>query len=352
MSRLGRTINRNHARKAAQRNAFGIQAFVGANGGGKSVALVSSALPDLEAGRPVLSTVRILDYENPRECDDDRCASNPDRLGHVKRLPTPEGRQAMIRNEKAFFFEGENAPQEHVETYEAGIHQAAHELWIPWSRWEQLLRFNFGRVLADEMTGVASSTDSMTLPSEVINQLQQLRRSDIPFGYTCPDWARTVKSLREPTQAVTVCTGYLKTEAPMEGEVQRIWKPRRLFKWQTYDARRLDKMTEGHTADTTAEVTEWLWGPDSTAFRAYDTFAPVLTVGTIAETGRCFRCGGRRRSIACSCSDHQHGPDDARPETPAGAPAQRGGRRRRTSDAGSPVTEQDDAPTRELAAVN
>lgn len=320
MSRLGRFINRKHVEKRARRNSWGISAFVGANGGGKSVALVASAMPDLDAGRPVLSTVRILDYDNPRECEDETCIENPDRLAHFITAPTEDGRQAMIRNAKRLFFEGEHAPQEPVELETLGVHQAAHPLWIPWSRWDQLLKFNFGRVLADEMTGIASSRESQTLPSEVLNHLQQLRRADIPFGYTCPDWARADKSLREPTQAVTVCTGYFPTEAPMHGDVERVWKARRLFKWQTYDARALDELTEGHKNDTPTEVTEWHWGPDSPAFGAYDTFAPVLQVGTSTESGRCFRCGGKRPTVSCKCADsHDHHPADAGSRAVVGA---------------------------------
>jgi hypothetical protein len=291
--------------KRASRRGWGIHAYVGANGGGKSAAMVWDAVPDLEAGRPILSTVRILDYTDPRECDDERCLENPERLAHFKRVPTEEGRASEVRNAKELFFVGESADLEPVETTVVGVHEAAHPLWIPWTRWDQLLRFNFGRVLADEMTGIASSRESQTLPSEVLNHLQQLRRADIPFAYTCPDWARADKSLREPTQAVTVCTGYLKTEAPLFGDQERVWKARRLFNWRTYDARALDQLTEGKKQDVGAEVKDWHWGPSSLAFRLYDTFAPVLQVGTATESGRCFRCGGTRPPQKCSCSDQQ-----------------------------------------------
>lgn len=322
MSSVARFINRGHSAKRARRRGYGITAYVGANGGGKSAAMVADAIPDLEAGRPVLSTVRILDYENPRECDDERCAENPDRLAHFKMVPTEEGRQAEIRNARRLFFDGEHASLEPVERKCIGVHDAAHPLWIPWSRHDQLLRFNFGRVLADEMTGVFSSRESQGLPSEVLNHLQQLRRADIPFAYTCPDWARTEKSLREPTQSVTVCTGYFPTEAPMQGDLERTWKARRLFKWRTYDARALDELTEGKRQEVGVDVAEWHWGPDSVAFSAYDTFAPVLQVGFTAESGSCIRCGGSRPRRKCSCSDsHDH---EAAPDR--GAPSQRSGR--------------------------
>lgn len=322
-----------NTKKRAVRRGWGITAYVGANGGGKSAAMVWDALPDLEAGRPILSTVRILDYDNPRECDDERCIENPERLTHFKMVPTEEGRAAEVRNAKALFFEGENAKLEHVERVKVGVHAAAHPLWIPWTRWDQLLRFNFGRVLADEMTGIASSRESQTLPSEVLNHLQQLRRADIPFAYTCPDWARADKSLREPTQAVTVCSGYFPVQARAEGGQERVWKARRLFKWQTYDARALDQLTEGRKEQTPTEVTDWHWGPKSPAFTAYDTFAPVLQVGTATESGRCFRCGGTRPPRKCSCSDqHESKPPREAQAKRADAEAPPGARRLAIAD--------------------
>jgi hypothetical protein len=293
-----------NVKKRQRRRSWGITAYVGANGGGKTAAMVWDSLPDLEDGRPVLSTVRIQDYLNPRECDDRECLENADRLGHYVTMPTAEGRKTEVSNAKRLFFEGESAVLEPVEREVIGVHQAAHPLWIPWSRWDQLLRFNFGRVLADEMTGIASSRDSMTLPSEVLNHLQQLRRNDIPFAYTCPDWARADKSLREPTQAVVVCTGYMPRVAPSLGGVERVWRARRLFRWQCYEARNLDALTEGHKTDHGAEVSDWHWGPSSPAFAAYDTFAPVLQVGTTVKSGRCFRCGGKRKEVYCGCADH------------------------------------------------
>jgi len=301
MSRLGTWFNRKHPVKRSRRRAFGITAYTGANGGGKSAAMVADAIPDLVAGRPVLSTVRILDWENPRECDDERCMENPDRLDHFRMRPTLAGREAEKRNGRRLFFDGPGAVLEPVEMESRGVHPAAHEGWIPWERHDQLLLFNFGRVLADEMTGVFSSRESQSLPSEVLNHLQQLRRVDTPFAYTCPDWARTDKSLREPTQSVTVCTGYWSTTLQIEGEEDRQWKPRRMFKWSTFDARTLDELTEGRRQDLDTEVTEWHWGPDSLAFKAYDTFAPVLQVGTLTESGNCFRCGGSRPRPKCGC---------------------------------------------------
>ena len=288
--------------KRAQRRGWPVSAYVGANGGGKTAAMVYDTLPSLEAGRPVLSTVRLLDYADPRTCDDPLCEANP-ASGHYRHRPTLAGKAAQIRNAKRIHAHGNRDGEPDLEPVEVelvGVHQAAHPLWIPWTKWEQLLTFQFGDVLADEMTGVASSRDSMALPSAVVNHFQQLRRDDIPFRYTCPDWARTDKSLREPTQTVTVCEGYLPTPA-VDDRGDRVWKQRRLFKWKTYDARALDSWTEGKSESLKAEVSEWHYGPGSAAFAAYDTFDAVLQVGTVTEAGRCHRCGGTRRAPQCRC---------------------------------------------------
>lgn len=284
-----------------QRRLYGVSAYVGANGGGKSAAMVWDTLPALEAGRPVLSTVRIQDYENPRPCDDDRCASNPEVLDHFKMRPTAEGRAAMVRNARRLFLDGPDAEVEHVEMESTGVHLAAHPLWIPWTSWEQLLQFRFGEVLADEMTGVAEARSAMSLPQVVLDQFQQLRRDDIPFRYTLPSWDQADVSVRRPTQVVTLCSGRWSVPPPAEGDMERVWRPRRLFRWLTYEAMLMTEMTEGKRAELRPEVADWHWGPGSPAFAAYDTFAPVLRVGTVNESGRCHICGGSRSAPKCAC---------------------------------------------------
>jgi len=292
--------------KRDARRAFLISAYVGGNGGGKTAAMVWDALPSLEAGRPVLSTVRILDYENPRPCDDELCQENPDRFDHFMMRPTPEGREAMIRNQKRIALFGPQADQELVDEVSTGVHGAPHPLWIPWTEWEQLLLMKFGEVLADEITGILESRGSQSMPIAIINHLQQLRRADIPFRYTSPAWERADLSLRQPTQTVTVCRGMLRTDAPQDGEMERVVKARRLFRWKTYDAMQLTEMTEGKRGELRPEVADWHWGPGSPAWAAYDTFAPVLTVGYVTESGRCHKCNGTRPTPKCSC-----GPSDA-----------------------------------------
>jgi hypothetical protein len=312
--------------KRADRRGYGVSAYVGANGSGKSAAMVWDCIPSLEAGRPVLATVRILDYENPRECDDPICEASG-RLDHYTMRPTAEGRAASVRNQRRLFFEGDAAILEPVERVSLGVHRAAHPGWIPWESWEQLLKMDFGEVLADEMTGVAEARSAASLPTVVLNHTQQLRRADIPFRYTCPSWEQADISMRRVTQAVTICTGKLKKAAPSLGDQTRVWKSRRLYRWQTYDALGLTEMTDGKRQELRPEVADWHWGPGSPAWAAYDTFAPVLTVGVVSESGRCHRCGGRRSAPPCRCEHHAEG-EAAQEGPPQGDTGAAPGRRR------------------------
>ena len=105
-----------HHTKRLLRRGYPIHAYLGTgNGSGKTLLMVHDSLPSLEAGRPVLSTVRLLDYKNPRQCDDPTCTFP----GHPN-------------------------------------HQAAHPLYIPFKDYQQLLDARDCDVLMDEVTGVAS----------------------------------------------------------------------------------------------------------------------------------------------------------------------------------------------------
>jgi hypothetical protein len=245
----------------AVRRGYPIHAYVGPNGSGKSLAAVWDSMPTLDAGRTVLSTVRLLDWRDARPCDDDACAS-PDH-----------------------------------ET-----HRAAHPSFLPLTEWRQLLDAEHCDVLMDEVTGVASSRESSGMPSAVANLLVQLRRRDVVLRWTAPSWSRADKIIRECSQAVTACLGYLPVP-DVDGETERQWRRRRLFRWRTFDASDFEEFTVGKREQMRPWTKQWFWGPGSEAFDAYDTLDQVLTIGHVLETGRCAHCGGTRRAPACSCAD-------------------------------------------------
>jgi hypothetical protein len=265
------------------RRAYPIHGYVGPNGGGKSTAAIWDTLPSLDAGRPVLSTVRLVDYANPRPCDDPACTH-------------PEHEKISRQVAAGAAVEQENLQVKHL---------AAHPCWIPWTNWRQLLDVEHCDVLADEVTGVASSRDSQSMPAQVANALVQLRRRDVTFRWTAPSWSRADLIIRECSQATTFCRGYLPVNVQVgDDEQDRAWRHRRLFKWVTYDAAEVDEMTQGKREKLKPWVFDLHWGPGSPAFAAFDTFDAVSSIGQVSDHGRCMTCGGRRSVPACSCSDY------------------------------------------------
>jgi hypothetical protein len=313
-------------KKRAMRRGWPIMGYVGPNGSGKSASMVWDTLPSLEAGRPVLGTVRLLDYANPRDCDDSTCEADPFSGHFIRALPD----SAVV--EAAFDVEHDSSRR--VELMAelgsiVGVHQAAHPLWIRLTDWQQVLDARGVDLLLDEVTGAASSRESASLPAAIANKLVQLRRNDVVVRWSAPAWARADKILRECSQAVTYCTGHMPKRERSEDGAARQWRHRRLFRWRTYDATLFEDFTTGKREELSTLVNDWHWGPRSPAFGAYDTFDSVLTVGTVTEAGTCYRCGGTRRRPACRCIDNHDHPGEG-----SGAPA-RGPRVRGAS--GGPV---------------
>lgn len=238
------------------RRKLGICAYVGANGSGKSLAAVFDSVPSLLAGRPVLSTVRLLDFENPRSCDDPNCEfpSHPD-------------------------------------------HLAAHPLWIPFTSWNDLLQAEHCDVIMDEVTGVASSREASALPAPVANFLVQLRRRDICLRWTSPAWARADRIIRECTQGVALCYGYFGKR-----DKDTLWTRKSLFKIRLLDARDLDELTESKKDRVRPIDVSFMSLKACGAGNVYDTLDEVLSIPLI-EGGRCLVCGGRKKIPYCSCCD-------------------------------------------------
>lgn len=245
--------------KPEARRAVPIHGYVGPNGSGKSLAAVFDSMPSLDAGRPVLSTVRLLDWKDPRPCEDDRCQS-PDHG-----MPG---------------------------------HMAAHPFWIPLNDFRQLFDVEHCDVLMDEVTGVADAREHQGMPVQVRNLLVQLRRRDVILRWTSPAWAFADVTIRRVSQAATVCSSYF----PTRSDSVSMWRPRRGFVWRTYDARDLDEFDSHKREQIKSYVRQCYWGPGSDVFRAYDTRDQVLTLGAVNEAGLCMDCGGRRSAPRCSCT--------------------------------------------------
>lgn len=292
--------DRDMARGRLQRRSYPIRSYVGPNGTGKSALAVYDLLLSLEWGRPVLSTVRLLDYLDPRECPGGSVCDDP--AGHRRQayrtdvVADPEtGAPVAVR----------------VPTGEWRVHQAAHPLYVPFRSYTQLLTFTDGDVLMDEVTGLASSRESQGMPPQVANLLVQLRRRNVTLSWTTPAWGRADKIIREVTQLCTLTSAFLprrvKTAA---GGVPVLWRQRRLFWAQSYDGQTFDEF-DAHRAsagDVDPIIRALYWGPGSRMFAAYDTFDAVTSLGWASEAGMCINCGGKRMGRKCDCSDHRPRP--------------------------------------------
>lgn len=246
---------------ASVRRASPIHAYVGANGSGKSLAMVHDTIPSLRAGRRVLSTVAILDPDTG----------------------------------------------------------APHRCYERLTDWPQLLEAEHCDVLFDEVLGIASSRASIGMPSQVLILLNQLRRRDITLRWSAPAWSRADVVIRECTQAVTVARGYLPGKPIQVGAASEVrsWRPNRLFRWRTYDAADFSTWSDSKEGKLDVKRSAWMWGPTSEAFRTYNTLDAVERVGEVLDSGACAYCGGHRARPKCTCDDPRSGGRVAALPTPS-----------------------------------
>ena len=237
-------LNRND-NKVWQRRAVPIMAYVGANGSGKTAMMVRDTLPSLKAGRTVYSTVPLY-------------------LG-----------------------------------------DELHPCYRPFT-WNALLTATHADFLLDEVIGIASSRESSAMTAEVQARLNQLRKVDIVLRWSAPAWQRADKIIREVTQAVSECRGFLPDKSATKikkGEEKdpsqlALWAPCRLFRISTYDTREFDEWTSGKKDRSEPDVREWYWGVGSEAFAAYRTLDEVQRLEMHDQT-KCDTCGHKMRTEFC-----------------------------------------------------
>lgn len=229
------------------RRGFPIHAYIGANGHGKSLAMLHDTYLSILKGRRILSTVRIIDPRTGETYD------NYERLTELHQL--------------------------------VGVRDADVDL--------------------DEIVGALPSTPGQSLPLELQLLLNQLRRRNVSLRWTAPSWMRCNVVLREVTQAVTVCRGYF-PKYEHDEHAERVWGQNRLFRWTTYDAYEFTEWSDNKEAQLKGKANAWAWrGPKMMAQYCYDTFDAVDNIDS--GEGFCFRCSGMRpkkQRPACTCTDH------------------------------------------------
>jgi hypothetical protein len=281
-------------KKRGARRGVPIHAYVGANGGGKTLAMIHDTLPSLAAGRRVLSNVPLLDPAT-----------------------------------------GE-----------------PHPLWVPLRSWVQLLEAEHCDVLLDEAQGVVNSRESSAMPVQMLTMLMQLRKRDVCLRLTAPNFARIDKAVREVCQAVTVCRGYLPM-APQriardaarctdcihepvidDGELvavptpcakheARLWSMKQCFWWRTYDAMEWEQFSLQQVENIKPLATSWYWRPGRDAEKVYDTLGQVEVMDHLSDAGLCAHCGGKRMHRKCSCEAPASGGGSAATEPTTAPPAPR-----------------------------
>jgi len=230
-----------------KRRGTPLMGYTGLNGWGKSFCMIRDTLPSLAEGRRVLSTVPLLDPQT----------GNP------------------------------------------------HPLYVRFEHWSQLEAFENGDILLDEVTGIMDSRDS-GMPKKVRKKLPQMRRAGCPIRWTGIDWDNSDRRLRQITQAVTMCRGYVPNgdldRADGQATAISMWRPNRLFLFTTYDATTLAQSEDGRQLTSEDDKKrrarvmttgrffkrELVWGPGSLAFDCYNTLGAVDSIDNSCE-----RCGGR-----------------------------------------------------------
>ncbi len=314
--------------------ALPIVAFVGGNGGGKSLAAVYHVLPTLRGVRwdcanpdhlhthaDACRSRQLLSTEPTAVCDCETTWTMTDdgrRVDHLADGGVTQGWRRVLST---------------VELRDLDDPLLVSPFYDRLRSFVQLLGVEHTDVLMDEVTGIASARSSMSLPVQVENLIVQLRRRDARLLWTTPDYGNADLRIRSVTRAVVLCRGRFAVES------RGAWPQSRLFRWTVFDASEFDRFTVGKRERLTPSGRQTFWRPGHPAERAYDTAAAVTQLGVAAEGGMCLSCGGRRSMPACSCpADPERLPAGVVEDiTPAGS------RRRRRIDL-DPTTVPQGAP--------
>lgn len=188
-------------------------------------------------------------------------------------------------------------------------HGKPHPLYDPFEDFQQLVEVEHCDVYMDEVTTVASSRESQRMDARVLAKLQQLRKADVFLYWTAPDWSRADIAIRQVTKCVIECRGYAPAPAPAEDDGALLWRPRRVFKFSLYDSVEFTNWTANSANKADPLTVVWFKGPGSAAFRAYDTLGSVTMIASMTPEDTCTVCEGRITRHTCK----GHGRDRGAP---------------------------------------
>lgn len=283
----------------ADREQVPILAFVGGNGGGKTLAAIYTVLPTLAGKRWACANPDHL-HTHGADCASRRFLSSEptETCTCATTWETIEGQRVATEVADGATVEGWRRVLSTVELRDLTDTNAPSPYYERLRSFVQLLGVEHADVLMDEVTGVASSRAHQSLPVQVENLIQQLRRRDARLLWTTPDYGNADNRIRSVTRGVVHCRGYSQVRSRLEGGV---WREARLFRWTLYDASEFDLFTVGKREKLAPTSRQFFWRPGHIAQDAYDTLAAVSQLGAAAEGGMCISCGGRRSSPSCTC---------------------------------------------------
>jgi hypothetical protein len=254
--------------KAMQkRRSVPVAGYTGTSGHGKSASMIRDSLPSLALGRTIVSTVEILDAHT----------GNP------------------------------------------------HPQYVPFTSWHQFEDLRNTDILMDEITSIMDAQESTSLPKIARRLIPQQRRRNNVVRWSGIDWDNVNRRLRQMTQAVTMCRGfmpdYAATKADRDSATIPLWAPNRAFFLVTRDAQRVQASEDskrlsgdvgvgparaGSRRQPRALTREIWWGPGSLVFDSYRTLGEVMAVD-----GSCPICGGK--PVEKQCRGHDGESATARP---------------------------------------
>lgn len=213
-----------------------------------------------------------------------------------------------------------------------------HPLYVPLRSWREIWALSGCVLILDDVSAQFPARGAMTVPPQLVVKMNILRHDNVQVIWTAPSWRRADVTLREVTQEVTECVGWMPDTWERMPEVagrglnprvlrrdgkrvraNPMWRPNRLFRFTTYDATRFTEYTEEKVKKIRPKRRAWYYRPWHDEQFLYDTLAPVSLLDHVDEGGWCLLCGGKRSSRACRC-DGSRGSGTGRRREPSEVP--------------------------------
>lgn len=277
----------------------GIAVFAGPNGSGKSLAMVHAALPLLDGVEWHCEVTSHRHHDSYRaHVESGDCSAHCDL------------REANAGQRCAY-------GQGLVVSHSTGLRRiystvpilddngGEHPLYVPLSDYAQLMSIEHADVFFDEVAGVSDAQDSGKMPQQVVNYMHKLRKADVRLRCTTPDYDRCSLPIRQACQIVVDCTASFS----VKGTSGRIWRPRKMMRYQAFDARQFQHLTPEKREKLKAKAKAVFWRPGCEAERRYDTLGAVGMLAHVNDYGVCMACDGTRRRPVCKCHESKPATD-------------------------------------------